>query len=1077
MPIKVGDRVKEFTVSTGIGGISFTGPYNGFQRFDDVLTSGDNTYYVIEENDKWEVGIGTYGSNNLERTTVLTSSNGGSKISLGGSGSVSIVYPASEAVFNDDFVYVSGKIVQTVGVSGISVSKIGDLVHISAAPVQNTANYASGQAIENQSQISSVSGWAGVYADAGDASVSGWADSTFLKSDDDTYVSGVASYASGQSIANENDIVATSGIAAYASGHTLQGVTDNGSATTNSITITNNNIVASSGLFDSLDMTPLAEADYPSHQEGVIFYDSDNHTLSLYNDESDVTLQLGQEEFLRVRNNTGATITNGTAVLITGSHGNAAPAISGAIATLESTSQVVGLATHDIEDSSFGYVTTYGIVRNVDTSHCSDGDEIFLSATQIGSGVNVSPTIPNYKVTVGHVIRSHASNGSILVQIGHPKLGGGDLKSEIELNLSGVPFVTSIADTTAGGSQTDPLFIFDSNNRQLQIGSGIQLLDGEPSNTSNVLYNDGGSLKFNGLPVGSVTSSQLDYVSGISVYGSGQSIDNENDIVSVSGVANYASGQAIANESDIVAVSGLIGTADFLPGATGTLIDQNAQDIVTASGALRTSINQNVLDISSVSGLLTPSGDSFTFSSSVLTYFNSDGGSFSVDLSSISGDVYASIVDGAPETLNTLNEIAAAIDDDQNIATTLTNLITSSSGNLQSQITSNDSDIVAVSGIAVYASGKAYDDTYLSGIAVYSSGQAIANESDIASNTSNISTNTSNISTNTSNIAINTARVNYASGQAIANESDIIAVSGIATKTFTVTAADSSNYTIDGMGLNSDTDPTIYLHKGHTYYFDKQTASHPFRVSTSNGGAAYQDADGNSIEISGQGVLKFEVPQDAPDKLYYYCTSHAAMNGVIYTTNNVDEIIHVSGIAAYASGAASSFSVEGTPSGVGFFDDAGSLSGNNTFIYDGSDVRVSGKIFASGERVITSDEIFHIRQLTQAEYDAITPDPATFYIITDAGSSSVVQSYREVSSNATILATDYTINATASLVLTLPTAVGNEGLIYNIKNTSTGNVIVSGVSSQTIDNEPSFEISTQYQSIKIQSTNSNWIIL
>ena len=49
--------------------------------------------------------------------------------------------------------------------------------------------------------------------------------------------------------------------------------------------------------------------------------------------------------------------------------------------------------------------------------------------------------------------------------------------------------------------------------------------------------------------------------------------------------------------------------------------------------------------------------------------------------------------------------------------------------------------------------------------------------------------------------------------------------------------------------------------------------------------------------------------------------------------------------------------------------------------------------------------------------------------------------------------------------------------MYNIKNTGTGNVIVSGVSSQTIDNQPSFEISTQYQSIKIQSTNSNWIIL
>lgn len=299
----------------------------------------------------------------------------------------------------------------------------------------------------------------------------------------------------------------------------LQTVTDYGSSTTNAITITNNNITASSGLFDSLDMTPLAEADYPVHQEGVVFYDVENHTLSLYNDEADVTLQLGQEEFLRVRNNTGATIVNGTVVLINGAHGNAAPTISGAIATSEANSQIVGLTTHDIEDSSFGYVTTYGIVRDVDTSQFSDGDEIFLSATQIGSGVNVSPTIPNYKVTVGHVIRSHDSNGSILVQVGHPKLGGGDLKSEVALNMSGVPFVTSISDTTAGGSQTDPLFIFDSGNRQLQLGSGVQLLDGVPSNTSNVLYNNGGTLYFDGSTIGGGGGGSYTAGSGLTLVG------------------------------------------------------------------------------------------------------------------------------------------------------------------------------------------------------------------------------------------------------------------------------------------------------------------------------------------------------------------------------------------------------------------------------------------------------------------------------------------------------------------------------------------------------------------------------
>ena len=112
-----------------------------------------------------------------------------------------------------------------------------------------------------------------------------------------------------------------------------------------------------------------------------------------------------------------------------------------------------------------------------------------------------------------------------------------------------------------------------------------------------------------------------------------------------------------------------------------------------------------------------------------------------------------------------------------------------------------------------------------------------------------------------------------------------------AQKIFTINASDSSNYIFDGMGLNSANDPTIYLHKGHTYYFNKQTASHPFVISATDGGSVYQDADGNNIQINGEGTLKFEVPQNAPDKLYYYCSSHAsAMKGEIYTTTNIDTI-------------------------------------------------------------------------------------------------------------------------------------------------------------------------------------------
>ena len=121
MPFKIADRVKQTTSTSGTGGISFTSTVNGFQSFSDVLASGDTTFYVIEENDKFEVGIGTYGSDNLDRDSVFSSSNNGAKINLGGSGIVSITQPANNAVYlNTDF--------NAVASSGISFNGTNDVL-------------------------------------------------------------------------------------------------------------------------------------------------------------------------------------------------------------------------------------------------------------------------------------------------------------------------------------------------------------------------------------------------------------------------------------------------------------------------------------------------------------------------------------------------------------------------------------------------------------------------------------------------------------------------------------------------------------------------------------------------------------------------------------------------------------------------------------------------------------------------------------------------------------------------------------------------------------------------------------
>ena len=346
-----------------------------------------------------------------------------------------------------------------------------------------------------------VSGWADSTISAGDAAVSGWAQAYVDGQDHSaTAVSGWAeSYidtTSGnlQSQINENasGIEAVSGIAVYASGHTLQTVTDNGATTDNEITI-NANFSAVSGNLSGIDFVSLAEANYPPHQEGRLFYDAENHTLSMYGEEPDISLQIGQEQHLRIRNTNSYTIANGSGVYLTGSQGTH-PTVDYAIASGEDSSHVIGLATHNIEPNSFGYITTYGIVRNVDTSAFSDGDELYLSAENSGVLVNVSPIAPNYKSTIGHVIRSHHSNGSILVANEGVKLGGGDAKTLGNIGISGIAFFESVTpDGNAGILASDTNFYYDSGNDRLHVGTGgIRFSDGstQTSAIQNRTYNN-----------------------------------------------------------------------------------------------------------------------------------------------------------------------------------------------------------------------------------------------------------------------------------------------------------------------------------------------------------------------------------------------------------------------------------------------------------------------------------------------------------------------------------------------------------------------------------------------------------
>jgi hypothetical protein len=98
MTVKLGNRVKESTLTSGTESIVLAGAIPGYQAFSSVLSSGDQTFYTIENTPNWEVGVGTFLGGVISRDEVLSSSSGGSKISLSGQSYIFIAYPSERSV-------------------------------------------------------------------------------------------------------------------------------------------------------------------------------------------------------------------------------------------------------------------------------------------------------------------------------------------------------------------------------------------------------------------------------------------------------------------------------------------------------------------------------------------------------------------------------------------------------------------------------------------------------------------------------------------------------------------------------------------------------------------------------------------------------------------------------------------------------------------------------------------------------------------------------------------------------------------------------------------------------------------
>ena len=171
----------------------------------------------------------------------------------------------------------------------------------------------------------------------------------------------------------------------------------------------------------------------PSYVEGRLSYDNTNKTLRVYSDISDVALQVGQESWVRVVNKTGATITNGQLVYINGSFSEV-PTI--ALAQADSAATVdnfIGMATHDIANDEAGFVTTIGVVNDINTVGYSNGDKLYVSETVAGAFTNVEPIAPNLSAYIG-TVTSVGVLGKIFLQATRPRYSGNSNRFKVAPN-------------------------------------------------------------------------------------------------------------------------------------------------------------------------------------------------------------------------------------------------------------------------------------------------------------------------------------------------------------------------------------------------------------------------------------------------------------------------------------------------------------------------------------------------------------------------------------------------------------------------------------------------------------------
>ena len=145
----------------------------------------------------------------------------------------------------------------------------------------------------------------------------------------------------------------------------------------------------------------------------TIHWTEDTKTMKIRTDVPGFFIEFGQQMVIRVKNDTENLISPSTVVYLNGSQ--TFPTLEIADYSSYLTSEgTLGFVAHNMSGNTDGYVVTKGILRNVDLSNFSDGNEIYLYSS--GTFTNIKPIAPLPEVYLGTVIKSGV-NGILNVDI------------------------------------------------------------------------------------------------------------------------------------------------------------------------------------------------------------------------------------------------------------------------------------------------------------------------------------------------------------------------------------------------------------------------------------------------------------------------------------------------------------------------------------------------------------------------------------------------------------------------------------------------------------------------------------